>query len=118
MDPPVSGLPTELPGMFGDEILLQFETETRVDTGEWFFRPRIRLFLTHGRLVLFAAGCKPFLWEIPTTRLSGHFYNHFTGEWVLPSSVDFDVPVCRLKIPAPVFLRASEILSTSNNQPL
>ena len=60
-----------------------FRTRTRVDTGGWLGKSRVRVCLTGDELVLFAAGRRPFVERIPVPSLGESFYNHVTGEVAL-----------------------------------
>jgi len=58
-------------------------TGTRVDTGGWMGRRRIVAAAMADRLILLAAGAKPFVESIAFQKLQESLYNHVTGELVL-----------------------------------
>ena len=80
----------------GEPVAQQILTGTAVDTGWWFFRPRIRLVLTAQRLLLFATGKIPLIENRSLADGWHASYNPFTGEWLLPEHPD--LPARRLRL--------------------
>ena len=67
----------------GQDAFVLFRTRTRIDTGRWGLRPRIRLCCLRRDLALFAGGKRPHAEKIPFAGLGESVYNHVTGELVL-----------------------------------
>ena len=73
------------------------KTNTRIDVGSWFRKPQIWACVTDQKLVLFAAGDRPYAEQIPLDELQQSEYNHVTGEIVLAPVESLQVN--RLKLP-------------------
>jgi len=58
-------------------------TETPVDTGDWLSKGRACVATTEDSLLLFAAGKRSYMENVPFDRLRCSLYNHVTGELVL-----------------------------------
>jgi hypothetical protein len=58
------------------------KSDTTVDVGHWLNEGIAWVAATENEVVLFAAGRRPFIEEIPFTRLYKSLYNHITGEVV------------------------------------
>lgn len=75
----------------GESPALVLATDTKVDVGQWLRRGRVSVACFAGRVVVFAAGRRPYAEEFPVAQLTGSFYNFLTGELVLAKN-------CRLKL--------------------
>lgn len=64
-------------------VYLALRAGTRIDTGSWVWRPRVRVFALDAALMLLAAGRRPRAERIPFTDLRESVYNAVTGEVVL-----------------------------------
>lgn len=71
-------------------------TGSGVDVGSWFGKRRLYVFVLRGRLLLVAAGPRPYVDTVPFEALGGSIYNHVTGELIL-APVDY-TRVNRLKL--------------------
>lgn len=70
---------------------------TRIDTGGWLTGGPLWVALVDDRLVLAAAGRKPYLLDLPASALSQAVYNHVTGTLVFrPGVASQDVPPVQL----------------------
>jgi len=69
---------------------------TRVDTGRWFIRSRVRVAVTDEELILFAPGPEPYVQRIRFADLGESLYNHVTGSLVLAPARDVRVRSLRM----------------------
>jgi hypothetical protein len=76
-------LDLRLPAAAGD-VRWHARTGTLLDTGSWLARAPLHLLVCGDRLVMVAAGPRPYVLELPVTALSRAVYNHVTGELSFP----------------------------------
>ena len=72
-----------LPAAAGD-VRWHARTGTLLDTGSWLALAALHLLVCGDRLVLVAAGPRPYVLELPIAALSHAVYNHVTGELSFP----------------------------------
>jgi hypothetical protein len=78
------------------EVFVLLGTTSRVDVGGWLRGGRVWAAALADRLVLFAAGERPYCEELPYARLRGSVYNPVTGELVLAPAEEARVTRLRL----------------------
>jgi hypothetical protein len=89
-------LEARLPAVAGD-VRWHARSGTLLDTGSWVARAAVHAAVCGDRLVLIAAGPRPFVLDLPVAALSSAVYNFVTGELSFPhASAVPAVPPVRL----------------------
>jgi hypothetical protein len=91
---PASRLPAAVTGLLAAldpplrpaEIRWAAATTTTVDTGAWLLPGRLHVVVGSGRVVVAAAGPRPFVRVLSTADAAREAYNHVTGELVFPDA--------------------------------
>lgn len=85
-------LEARLPGMAGN-VRWHACSGTLLDTGSWLAREAVHVAVCGDRLMLVAAGPRPFVLDLPVTALNDAVYNHVTGDLSFPHArTQPDVP--------------------------
>ncbi|MFM8291650.1 MAG: hypothetical protein ACKOC4_08105 [Planctomycetia bacterium] len=84
-------------GLAATPVRFAAASATRVDTGGWLTGEPLWVAVVEDRLVLAAAGNKPYLLDLPISALAQAVYNHVTGAVVFrPGPAQRDIPPLRL----------------------
>ena len=67
----------------GETPIVLLKTSSTMDVGQWFLNGRVWIACFAERVVMFAAGKRPYAEEIPVAELAKSFYNFLTGELAL-----------------------------------
>lgn len=87
----------EARGLAAAPVRFAAASATRIDTGGWLAGGPLWVAVVGERLVLAAAGQKPYLLDLPAAALSQAVYNHVTGTVVFrPGAAAEDVPPVHL----------------------
>ena len=87
----------EARGLAAAPVRFAAASATRVDTGGWLKGEPLWVAVVGDRLVLAAAGTKPYLLDLPISALAQAVYNHVTGAVVFrPGPGQRDIPPLRL----------------------
>jgi hypothetical protein len=79
------------------DICWHARSGTTLDTGSWLARGRLHLLVCGNRLVMVAAGPRPYVLDLPVAVLSQAVYNHVTGELSFPEAAQGpSLPAVRL----------------------
>ncbi len=91
-----------------DPVYTLDKTETTADVGHWLSNGIVWAATTADRLILFAAGRRPYVEEIPFGMLRKSVYNQVTGEIVLGPAKDLKTTKLRMP-PAPAYQLLAQI---------